>query len=49
LRLAFTSGSESVPPVVTFVTLGWTRVLDPDERAYARDIAARATARIRIA
>jgi O-antigen/teichoic acid export membrane protein len=31
--------------LAAFVTLAWTRVLDNDERAYAREIALRATAR----
>jgi O-antigen/teichoic acid export membrane protein len=35
--------------LVAFVALGWTRILDAEQRAYARDIAARATARFRIA
>ena len=35
--------------LVAFVALGWTRVLDADERAYARAIATRATARFRVA
>ena len=35
--------------LVVFVALGWTRVLDANERAYARDIVLRATARFRIA
>ena len=32
-----------------FVALAWTRILDNEERAYAREIALRATARFRIA
>jgi O-antigen/teichoic acid export membrane protein len=35
--------------LAAFVALGWARVLDADERAYARGIAQRATARFRIA
>jgi O-antigen/teichoic acid export membrane protein len=35
--------------LVAFVFLGWTRLLDGDARAYVRDIALRATARIRVA
>ena len=35
--------------LVAFVALGWTRVLDAEERAYARDVVARATARLRVA
>ena len=35
--------------LAAFVALAWTRVLDNEERAYAREIALRATARFRIA
>ena len=35
--------------LAVFVALAWTRVLDNKERAYAREIALRATARFRIA
>jgi O-antigen/teichoic acid export membrane protein len=35
--------------LVAFVALGWTRLLDDDERAYVRGIAMRATTRIRTA
>jgi O-antigen/teichoic acid export membrane protein len=35
--------------LAAFVALGWTRVLDRDERAYARNIVHRASARFRIA
>lgn len=35
--------------LVLFGVLAWTRMLDPQERAYARDVAQRATARFRIA
>lgn len=35
--------------LAAFVVLAWTRVLDNEERAYAREVALRATARFRIA